>query len=592
MKIFYKWLPANLITLWGHLSRRRKSQFFLLLILMMVSTFLDIVSIGAVLPFLGVLTAPEKLLDYPLMESMMIFLNIDSPSQLVLPLTIVFGLAALIAGIFRLLLVWANIRFSNGCGADLSVELYRRTLYQPYNVHLSRNTSEVLSGVAKVSSAQSVLHALMTLISSSILIVAIIVVLISINTAMALIAAITFGVSYGIIARLSRWRLEQNSEYIAKEQTNMIKALQEGLGGIRDILIDGTQAIYCSIYRLSQLSMMKALSSNQFITASPRFIMEAISMILIAGLAFWLSQQEGGIASAIPVLGVLALGAQRLLPAIQQLYSGWAGIKGNEAPLADTLLLLEQPLPKDIYEEGLLPLEFNKSICFKNVKFQYYENGPWVLNDLNFTIKKGSKIGIVGTTGSGKSTTLDILMGLLRPTTGDILVDDISIISKHRRAWQKNIAHVPQSIYLADTTLAENIAFGIPRELVNMKQVKKAARQAQISDFIDNMSEGYNSIIGERGIRLSGGQRQRIGIARALYKKASVLVFDEATSALDNNTEQAVVESIQNLNSELTILVIAHRLSTVRYCDVIFEIENGRVLSHGTFQKLIERNEG
>jgi ATP-binding cassette subfamily B protein len=584
MKLILKLMPNNLENLWNHLSDRRKIQFFSLLVLMLVSAFLDIISIGAILPFLGVLTAPEQLLDHKLMENVVLFLNIDSANQLILPLTIAFVLAALIAGFVRLLLVWANIRFSNGCGADLSVELYRRTLYQPYNIHLSRNSSEVISGVAKVASAQSVLHAVMTFVSSLFLIVSIIVVLIAIDIIIAFTAAVTFGISYGFIAKLSRWRLERNSENMAKEQTQMIKALQEGLGGIRDILLDGTQEVYCRIYRISQLSMIKALSSNQFITASPRYIMESISMVLIAGLAFWLSQKEGGIVSSIPVLGALALGAQRLLPAIQQLYSGWAGVKGNEAPLADAIKLLEQPMPEDVSNQILEPLIFSESISFVNVHFRYYENGPLILNGLDFNILKGARIGIIGTTGSGKSTTLDILMGLLSPVSGEVLIDNIPISNTNLKSWQKNIAHVPQSIYLADTSLAENIAFGVPNDLINMERVRQSASQAQIESFIEELPNKYDTLVGERGVRLSGGQRQRIGIARALYKNASVLVFDEATSALDTLTEQAVVEAIEGLNKELTILIIAHRLSTVRHCDIIFELEGGKVLSQGAHQ--------
>lgn len=583
-------MPDNLENLWNHLSNRRKIQFLSLLILMLVSAFLDIISIGAILPFLGVLTAPEQLLDHKLMENVVLFLKIDSANQLILPLTITFVLAALIAGVVRLLLVWANIRFSNGCGADLSVELYRRTLYQPYNIHLSRNSSEVISGVAKVASAQSVLHAVMTFVSSLFLIVSIIVVLIAIDIIIAFTAATIFGISYGFIAKLSRWRLERNSENMAKEQTQMIKALQEGLGGIRDILLDGTQEVYCRIYRISQLSMIKALSSNQFITASPRYIMESISMVLIAGLAFWLSQKEGGIVSSIPVLGALALGAQRMLPAIQQLYSGWAGIKGNEAPLADAIKLLEQPMPEDVSNEIPEPLIFNESIRFVNVQFRYYENGPLILNGLDFNILKGARIGLIGTTGSGKSTTLDILMGLLSPLSGEVLIDNIPISNTNIKSWQKNIAHVPQSIYLADTSLAENIAFGVPSELINMERVRQSASQAQIKSFIEEQPNKYDTLVGERGVRLSGGQRQRIGIARALYKNASVLVFDEATSALDTVTEQAVVEAIEGLNKELTILIIAHRLSTVRHCDIIFELEGGKVLSQGNYQQLIDSN--
>jgi ATP-binding cassette, subfamily B, bacterial PglK len=590
MGIFSKWMPDNLLGLWSHLSHRRRLQFFYLHSLMLVSAFLDIVSIGAILPFLGILTAPDQLLEYPLMASTIQFFNIDSADELILPLTISFGVAALVAGLVRLLLVWANIRFSNGCGADLSVELYRRTLYQPYSVHVARNSSEVLSGVAKVASAQAVLHSVLTLISSTILIISIVAVLIAINTEIAMIAALAFGISYGIIAKLSRWRLERNSEHIADEQTQMIKALQEGLGGIRDILLDGTQKLYCGIYRTSQLSMMQALSSNQFITASPRYIMESITMVLFAGLAYGISQKDGGIVSAIPVLGALALGAQRLLPAIQQFFSGWAGIKGNEAPLADALQLLDQPLPANLHEPEPKSLPFEESIRFINVRFHYYESGPWVLNGLDLTIPKGARVGFVGVTGSGKSTTLDILMGLLDPVSGEILVDDFSIINKHRGAWQKNIAHVPQSIYLADTTLAENIAFGVPLELIDMNRVRLAASQAQIAKFIEDQPEEYQSFVGERGIRLSGGQRQRIGIARALYKNASVLVFDEATSALDNVTEQAVVDAIDSLNRELTILVIAHRLTTVRQCDTIFELDCGRIVTQGTYQQLVERN--
>jgi ATP-binding cassette, subfamily B, bacterial PglK len=581
-------MPDNIQSLWCLLSKRRKFQFFYLLLLMLLSTFLDIVSIGAILPFLGVLTAPEQLFQHSLMQMVVQALNINSPDQLILPLSIAFALAAIVAGFVRLTLVWSNIRFSNGCGADLSVELYRRTLYQSYSVHLSRNSSEVLSGVAKIASAQSVLHAVMTLISSFILIVSIIIVLIAINTSIAIAASSTFAISYGIIAYTSRWRLEQNSEYIAKEQTQMIKALQEGLGGIRDILLDGSQEFYCKIYKKSQLSMMKALSSNQFITASPRYVMESITMILIASLAFWLSKQPGGLVSAIPVLGAIALGAQRLLPAIQQLYSGWAGIKGNEVPLADAIKLLEQPLPDNIFHQVSKPLNFKESIQFVNVHFKYHEGGPSILNGLDLSIPKGARIGFIGSTGSGKSTTLDILMGLLTPVSGEILVDKIPVLNSNLKSWQRNIAHVPQSIYLSDASLAENIAFGIPREIIDISKVKLAASQAQISKFIEGQDEAYESIVGERGVRLSGGQRQRIGIARALYKNASILVFDEATSALDNSTEHAVIDAIKKLDRQLTIFIIAHRISTVRHCDIIYKLENGKIASKGSYQQLID----
>jgi ABC-type bacteriocin/lantibiotic exporter with double-glycine peptidase domain len=588
--IFNQGIPNVLLRLWRHLTRRRRRQFGLLLGLMLVSAVTEVVSLGAVLPFLGILTVPEQVFNYPIVASLASELGIASANELILPLTVTFVAAALIAAAVRLLLIWANIRFSNACGADLSIQVYRRTLYQPYRVHVARNSSEVLSGISKVASAQSVLQAVLTLVSSSVLVVSIILALLAINAEVATMAAICFGISYAVIVKLSRWRLERNSKCVARETTRMLKALQEGLGGIRDILLDGTQILYSNIYRESQLPALRAQGSNQFITTCPRYIMEALGMVLIAALAYGLSRQDGGVAAAMPVLGALALGAQRLLPAIQQLYSGWAGITGNQASLADALDLLDQPLPEDVDQLEPAPLSFKQTIHFNKVQFRYGEDGPWVLDGLDLNIPKGARIGFVGSTGSGKSTTMDLLMGLLEPVNGKILVDGLPIVGKHRRAWQRTIAHVPQTIYLADTTLAENIAFGAPKEAIDMERVQIAASQAQIAGFIEDQPEKYESFIGERGVRLSGGQRQRIGIARALYKQASVLVFDEATSALDNATEKAVVDAIGKFNRDLTILLIAHRLTTVRHCDTIFELDRGRVVAQGTYEKLLERS--
>jgi len=313
-----------------------------------------------------------------------------------------------------------------------------------------------------------------------------------------------------------------------------------------------------------------------------------LGMVLIAALSYVLSRQVGGIATALPVLGALALGAQRLLPALQQIYGAWVGIAGNHASLADTIALLDQPLPAELLQPTPAPLLFQNVIRFDAVSFRYTGDGPWVLDGLNLTIPRGARVGFVGSTGSGKSTTLDLLMGLLIPTEGEFLVDGQPISGNRARAWQQTIAHVPQSIYLADTTLAENIAFGVPPDAIDLDRVRQAARQAQIADFIESSPEGYQAYVGERGIRLSGGQRQRIGIARALYKQASVLVFDEATSALDNATEQSVMDAIEGLSSDLTILLIAHRLTTLRRCDTIVELEHGRVVAQGTYEQLLK----
>lgn len=582
-------LPNLLIRLWHILNRRRQCQFVLLASLMLVSAFAEVVSLGAVLPFLGILVAPDRVFSHPIVADLVLAWDITSADQLVLPLTVAFAAAALIAGVIRILLLWASARLAVTSGADLSIEVYRRTLYQPYQVHVSRNSSTVLSVFGKVDTVVfGVILPLLTLFSSTLLLLAIMLALIGIDAMVASVAAIGFGGSYALITWVSRRRLHRNSLRIAHEQTQVLKAIQEGLGGIRDVLLDGTQPIYCDIYRKADHPLRQARGNNIFIGASPRPAMEALGMALIAALAYAISWQGGGIATALPVLGALALGAQRLLPALQQMYNSWASIAGNHASLADTIELVEQPLPAELLQPAPAPLLFQDAIGFNAIRFRYTSDAPWVLDGLDLTIPKGARIGFVGSTGSGKSTTLDLLMGLLKPTEGELLVDGQTISDNRLRAWQRSIAHVPQNIYLADTTLAENIAFGVPPDAIDLERVRQAACQAQIADFIESSPAGYQASVGERGIRLSGGQRQRIGIARALYKQASVLVFDEATSALDNTTEQSVMDAIEGLNRDLTILLIAHRLSTVRRCDTIVELEHGRVVAQGKYEELLE----
>lgn len=584
-------LSALLLSFWRHLAKRRKSQIGLLLMLMLVSALSDVISIGAVLPFISVLTAPEKVFNHSVVKGLAEMVGITSPDQLVTPLALVFALAAIVAGAIRLLLLWATTRLSNAIGADISIEIYRRTLFQPYSVHVARNSSDIIAGISSKSwVALGVLQASLSLISSAFLLVAMVIALVAIDPFVISLAMIVFGVTYGLIAWASRRELQVNSQHLARESTQIIKALQEGLGGIRDVLINGTQLVYCDTFRRSEVYYRKAYSRNVFIGLSPRHVMETIGLVLIAGLAHSLSRQTEGVATGLPVLGALALGAQRLLPAIQQIYSNWVSIVGNQASLTDALKLLDQPLAPDALSPVPPQMEFQSSIQFAGVRFRYSKDGPWVLDGLNLTIPKGARIGFVGSTGSGKSTTLDLLMGLLEPTEGEILVDGQSVSGERRRSWQQAIAHVPQSIFLADTTLAENIAFGFPQGDIDMKRVRSAAQQAQIARFIESRPDGYNAYVGERGIRLSGGQRQRIGIARALYKQAAVLVFDEATSSLDNVTEQAIMDSIECLTRDLTILIIAHRLTTVERCDQIVEMGHGRVVAQGSYEQLLRQS--
>ena len=580
-----------LLRLWQHLSRRRRWQFWLVLGLMLISASAEIISLSAVLPFLGILISPEKVFSHPLAADVVRILDITSADQLVLPLTIAFISAALMAGVIRMFLLWVSTRLAYACATDFSVNVYERTLYQPYSVHVSRSSNEVISAITqKVDHVVAVLSSLLLFISSAVLLGAIISTLVAIDPLIAFIVAAGFSFIYGFVTWLIRYRLRLNSQCIAREETQVVKALQEGLGGIRDVLLDGTQRVYCNIFLQAQYPLKRAWGNNLFIGGSPRFAMEAMGITLIASLAYGLNIKYGGLTTILPTLGALVLGLQRLLPALQLGYNSWTVIVGSHASITDVLELLDQPLPVEELGTDLEPLHFQDSIHFDNVYFRYGSDGPWVLDGLNLVIPKGSRVGFVGSTGSGKSTSLDLLMGLLLPNEGNLLVDGEPLNGSRMKAWQRAIAHVPQSIYLADSTLAENIAFGVPKGKINLDRVKQAACQAQISEFIESRPEGYNAFVGERGIRISGGQRQRIGIARALYKQASVLVFDEATSALDNKTEYSVMRAVKELNSNFTIVLIAHRLTTVQDCDIILELENGKIVAQGTYEHLLENS--
>ncbi len=567
-------------------------QFGLLLILMLFASFAEMLSIGAMLPFLGVLTAPEKIFNFAAVQPIIRALNLTEPTQLLLPFTIAFCSAAMIAGVMRILLLWATNRLSFAIGADLSISIYRRTLYQPYALHCARNSSEVISGISSKSNVviYNIILPTLTLFSSSIILIAILFLLLSINPLVAVSAFGGFGMIYVVIIKMTRKQLIADSRIIAIESVNVAKSLQEGLGGIRDILIDGNQEAYCQIYSNADLPLRRAQGNGLFIASSPRYGVEALGMILIATLAYWLSNNEGGIVSVIPVIGALAVGAQRLLPLLQQAYNSWSSITSGQVSLQDALIFLDQPLPDKDNRLAKDSLTFKQNITLKQLGFQYSSVSSYILKNLNLTIAKGSRTGFIGITGSGKSTLLDIIMGLLQPTDGQLLIDGQVILSGNCRAWQAHIAHVPQAIFLADSSIEENIAFGVPKDQIDHLRVMQAARQAQIAESIESWPKQYQTFVGERGIRLSGGQRQRIGIARALYKQADVIIFDEATSALDNETEQAVIQAIEGLSQDLTVLIIAHRLTTLKNCTQIVELGEGGIKRVGSYNDIVNLN--
>ena len=570
-----------LAEVWSCLTIRRRRQFWLISILMVTTSLLEIISIGSLLPFLSVLIDPDIVYQHPMAQSAIQLLSLNNSSQIILPITLAFISAIIISSVARLILLYAITRFTYSVGADISIEVFRRTLYQNYSVHLGRNSSEIINGItAKTNNViHGVLAPTLILISSSVMLLGIALLLFYIDIKTSLIMTISLLIFYFGIILVTRKKLNKNSIIIAQQSTMIIKLIQEGLGGIRDIIVDKNQEHYCILYRKTDRPFRIASSINQFISGSPRYVVEAFGMVLIVTIAYSFVNSGYNVAIIFPLLGTLALGAQKALPALQKLYGAYSDIKGSMQSLKDVTKLLKQPISLFLNKDIVEPMPFKKTIYLKNVYYSYKGDDSWVLKNIDLKIFKGDKVGIIGETGTGKSTLTDIIMGLLSPTNGAIIVDGEKVNSKNIANWQAHIAHVPQNIYLSDGTIEDNIAFGIPRKDINFNLVRESAKRAKILKFIEKTPNKYQTMVGECGVQLSGGQRQRIGIARALYKKADILFLDEATSALDNETERMVMEEIGQLNKEITIFIVAHRLSTLDNCNKIIKIDKNHMVS-------------
>ena len=579
--------------LWGHIAPARRIQLGILFCMMLAASFAELFSIGLVIPFLGALTSPEVLYDHRFVKPVVVFFNLKSHRELLLPMFLLFVSAVVVAAGIRLLLVWLQASISLGIVNELATNAYHRTLHQPYAVHISRNSSEIIAGIlSKVSGGVGgLLGAALTFVGSQLILVAILMALMMVDPIVASSSFLGIGAVYALVVILTKKQLARDSERISLASTDVVKVLQEGLGGIRDILLDGSQSVSSDTYRQADMNLRKAQANIQIISAGPRFIIEAIGVVAIALIAYVLSTRPGGLITVIPFMGALAIGAQRTLPLLQQSYSSWALILGSRDTLHDALVLLDQPIAQDkTSTDYTTTIKFEREIGLTDISFKYFPQAPSVVRDLNLSIPKGAKVGFIGETGSGKSTLIDIIMGLLLPTDGCLMVDEQKINSGNHQAWQKHIAHVPQTIFLSDASIAENIAIGLPRDKIDMPRVRLAAQRSRIATTIESWPKQYDTAVGERGVKLSGGQRQRIGIARALYKQADVIIFDEATSALDNDTEHAVMQAIDGLGDDLTILIVAHRLTTLRNCSQIVELQNGEITRVGSYADIVEKS--
>lgn len=559
--------------LWRQINKKRKNQLIALTILTVIASIVEVASIGSLIPFLSVLSDPDKVLEDKTYTIILKTLNIVSAEKLVLPIATIFVAISLISGITRLALLWAQTKISLGIGADLSVEVFRKTLYQQYEVHTQRNSSEILAGAQKAKDlVGTYIQPILTIVSTLVILLGVLLSAMIIFPLLTLSCMAIFTFSYIIIAKTVKKRISENSRTYAKNQTKTTKIVQEGLGGIRDVIINESQKAYVKEYEQSFIPMQNALASNQIIATIPRYMIETIGMVLIATVAVLYSVRDGGVSGAVPILGALALAAQRLLPMVQQLYGAYVTIKGFRNSNRDAVELLEQKINDHNKLNEIEAIKFEKEIRLRDVGYKYPGNNDWIFRGVDLIINKGDRIGLVGKTGAGKSTLMDIIMGLIMPTEGAMYIDGKEVDERNIAAWRKNLSHVSQSVFITDDSIKNNIRLGGRNESEDKIKLEQAIIDAKLNDFVNKCEHGLETTIGERGIRLSGGQLQRIGIARALYRDKKVFLFDEATSALDSETESEIVSNIEKMGEDITIIMIAHRQHTLKKCGQIYSV--------------------
>lgn len=567
---------TTLKQLWQILTPLDKRKLLLVLALVMIMALIEAAGVVSIMPFLAVLSNPEAIVNNSLLQKLYDFFSSNTPQQFIMYLGILSLIVVVVSTCVKISTQYALNRFASLQRHYFASRLLKIYLQQNYEFFIQRNSSSLIKNI--LSEVEELIGTMiipaLNLMSHGVVLLAMIGILLAYDPVMAIATACVLGGFYLAIFWLVRKKLDQIGKSFTEANSERYQSCQEALGGIKDVIINDAKQGYIESFEQSSRIFARHIATRDTLGQVPLYIIETVGYGCLIILAIILVMSGKDVSHILPILGLYGFAAYRMLPAAQNMYRAIAQIKFSQQTFA-----VLQPEFSLEHREEVLPsllstIKFQKEIQIAGLSFAYPTRlDQPVLHDFNLTIGKNSSIGIVGKSGSGKSTLMDILLGLLQPQSGRILVDGVELMPKHWSSWRSIVGYVPQHIYLADKTVAENIAFGVTPDKIDIQAVKFAAQQAQIDDFItQNLSHGYNTMVGERGVMLSGGQRQRIGIARALYKNPQILFMDEATSALDIETEAAVNEAIQNLSGQKTIVIIAHRQSAVANCDSILQL--------------------
>jgi len=574
------------------LTPHERKRVGLLLVMILIMALLDVIGVASILPFVSIMMNPNLIETNVILYSLFQFLNIfgvENNKQFLFVLG-VFVFALLITSLtFKALTTFLKSRFIQMCEYSISKRLVEGYLCRPYVWFLSSNSADLGKNILSETNivVGNCINPLVELIANGMVMILIIILLIIVDPKLAPIVGLSLGGTYGIIFFFLRKYLNRIGDERLVNNHLRFTAVNEVFGASKEIKIGGLEETYIKLFSNSALGFARTNSSAQIIAQLPRFILEGIAFGGILLIMLYIMMETGSFNNALPVISLYVFAGYRLMPAMQQIYTAFTQLTFTGSSLDklhDDLKNLKSS--NENQDEGVL--SFNKTITLKNIQYDYPNASRTALKDINLTIPAKSTVGFVGATGSGKTTAVDIILGLLEAQKGTLEVDGKVINKQNVRSWQRNIGYVPQHIYLSDDTVSANIAFGVEHKNINHEWVEKSAKIANLHEFVlDELPKKYQTKIGERGVRLSGGQRQRIGIARALYHNPNVLILDEATNALDSKTEQAVMDAVNNLRKDITIILITHRLNTVKNFEIIFKIDKGKLVGQVTSDKLI-----
>ena len=570
--------------IWRMLKKSERRGLGMIFVLMLIGTVLEMFSLGLVVPIVGLLVNPDYIDRVPFVHSL--FGDLTTTQYVLGAMGLLIGVY-IVKTIFLIWKTWVQRGFSNSVTLRIAQDLYENYLRQPYAFHLERNSAIMIRNSQSSASLMSGVIDPLLLIASEFLVSGGLFILMLLLEPVGSLAAIVIFGSFSVIfrritsRRITKWGEAQNSY-----KGSIIQHLQQGFSGVKDIKILGREDYFVASYQ-------RDLSGNAYVQRRyavaqtlPRFSMELLTIICLGLLVSLMVLSDKALSDILPVLSLFGAAAFRLLPTLSQVINSFMSININRPIVNDLYADLALPIPAVTTDQKSRKLL--DRIDVEGLSFSYARTTRDALNNVSISIRRGEAVGLIGSSGSGKSTLVDILLGLLKPTSGQVRIDG-NDIHQNLRGWQDQIGYVPQSIFLTDDTLRRNVAFGLPKEKIDDEAVKSAIRLAQLEEFVASLPDGMETLVGERGVRLSGGQRQRIGIARALYNNPDILVLDEATSSLDTETEHGVMQAVQALQGDKTVIIVAHRLSTVEYCDRLYRLENAQIVDEGTFSEVTSR---